>query len=160
MAPGVDHRVERPVAIVDHDGVEGVPRRLDADPFEHRVATLVLERHPEHERLRDRLDGEVEIGVAHLVDVAVGGHHADAEPVRVGPAQLGDVGGDLALFELAVLVEEAVEVVEDGRSGHSAEVEVVERAIEPAVEACHGGHLTRSARTSPFPVRSVPVTDI
>ncbi len=100
---------------------------------------LVFERHPEHERLRDRLDGEVEIGVAHLVHVAVGRHHADAEPVRVGPAQLGDVGGHLALVELPVLVEEAVQVVEDRGSGHDAEVEVVEGAIEPAVEACHGG---------------------
>ena len=93
----VHHRVERPVQVVDHDRVERVARRLDADPLQHRVAALVLERHAEHERLRDRLDGEREVGVAHLVDVAVGGDHADAEPVRVGAPELGDVGRHRAL---------------------------------------------------------------
>ncbi len=61
-------------------------------------------------------------------------------PNQFGSArpELGDVGGHLALVELPVLVEEAMEVVEDRGSGHGAEVEVVEGAIEPAVEACHG----------------------
>jgi hypothetical protein len=64
--------------------------------------------------------------------------HADAEPVGVGPPELGDVGGDVPLLQLPVLVEQAAQVVEDRRTGHAAEVEVVERAIEPAIEACHG----------------------
>src|SRR5215213_6939065 len=48
-----------------------------------------------------------EIGVTHLLDVAVRVHHADAEPVRIGPTELRDVRGDLAFLELPVLVEEA-----------------------------------------------------
>ena len=126
MAPDVHHRVERPVPVVDHDRVERVPRRLDADPAEHGVTALILERHPEHQRLGDGLDGELQVGVTHLVDVAVGGHHADPEPAGVGPAEFGDVGGDLPFVELAVLVEQATEVLEDRRAGHGTEIEVVE----------------------------------
>jgi hypothetical protein len=109
----VHHRVERPTEVVDHDRVERVPGRLDADPLQHRVPALVLERHAEDERLRDRLDGEFERGVAHLVDVAVGGDHADPEPSGIGPPELGDVGGHLPLVEAAVLLEEVPEVLED-----------------------------------------------
>ena len=39
-------------------------------------------------------------------DLAVDGHERDAEPRRVGAAQLGDVGGDLAVVEVAVLLEQ------------------------------------------------------
>ncbi len=50
---------------------------------------VVLERQAVDERLGDRLDGEGAAGVADLVDVAVGGDHGDAEPVRVDLGQFG-----------------------------------------------------------------------
>ena len=82
------------------------------------VASAVLEGHAEHERLGDRLDREVEAGVAHLVDVAVGGDDGDAEPRRVGPPQLRDVGRHLPLVERRVLLQQVTEMFEDGRALH------------------------------------------
>ena len=88
--------------------------------------------------------------------MAVSRDHADAEPVGIGAAELGDVGGDLTFFELALFVEEAAQVVEDRGAGHGAQIEVVQGAIEPAVEACHGPYLTRSGRNGRFPFVALP----
>ena len=56
---GIHQRVERAVRLlVEHDRVECLARRLDADLFEHRFAAVIFERQPEHERLRHRLNAE------------------------------------------------------------------------------------------------------
>ena len=95
MAP--DHRVERPVGdLVEHDRVERLPGRLDADMAEHIVAPIVLERVAVHERLRYRLDAEEAIGVAGRVGLSVDRGECHAEGVGSGPAKLREIVGDLA----------------------------------------------------------------
>ena len=63
--PGVDQRIERPIRrFVEHDRIERLAGRLDADLLEHLLAAVVFERQAEHERLRDRLDAEQLLVVA------------------------------------------------------------------------------------------------
>ena len=98
---GVDHRIARAAGDgIEPDGVEGVARRLDADLCQHLRASVVFEREAIDEGLRDRLDGELLPRVADFVNAAVGRDDADAEPVRIGLAQLGNVGGDFAVVDL------------------------------------------------------------
>ena len=49
---GVHQRIERAVRFfVEHDRVERLAGRLDADLFEHRFAAVIFQRHAEHKRL-------------------------------------------------------------------------------------------------------------
>jgi hypothetical protein len=103
MAPGVDHRIERAVAaLVEHDRIERVAARLDADLAEDKILSVVFEREAVDERLRDRLDSKQIARVAGLVDLAVGGDERDAESIRIGLGQLRDVGRNLAVEVLAI----------------------------------------------------------
>jgi hypothetical protein len=93
--PGVDHRVERAVvALVHDDRVEGVTGGLHPDSMHDLHRATVVQGDAENERLRDRLNRELAIGVADAVDVAVGGGNGDAELIRVGLGEFGDVGGN------------------------------------------------------------------
>jgi hypothetical protein len=77
---GVDHRVERAVGdLIEHDRVERLSGRLDADMLEHGFAAIAVERVAIHERLRYGLDGEGVIGVADSVDLSVDRGDGDAE---------------------------------------------------------------------------------
>jgi len=50
---GIDHGVERAVGhLVEHDRVERLAGRLDADMLQHRLAAIVLQRVAIHEGLR------------------------------------------------------------------------------------------------------------
>jgi hypothetical protein len=62
---------------------------------------VLLEREPEHERLRDRLDRELVPAVTGLEHVTVGRHDRDTEEAGVGAGELGDVARDLAAVERA-----------------------------------------------------------
>ena len=64
---------------------------------------MVVQRQAEHERLGDRLDGEQLLVIADVVSLAVDGDDRDAEPVGVGLGELGDVVGDLAVVDAAIL---------------------------------------------------------
>ena len=98
IAPGVHERIERPVRLfVEHDRVERLAGRLDADFLEHRFAAMVFERQAEHERLRHRLNAEQLLVIADVEDLAVDGDDGNAEPIRVGQRQLGNVVGDFAV---------------------------------------------------------------
>ena len=110
----VDHRVEGPVVRAQADGVERIPARLDAhdrfDPF----GAEFIEGESEHESLRNRLDTELDGTVADLVDEPVDRRGGNAEMVRIGKCQLGNVGGDLAAI---VLREVRVAVRQESREG-------------------------------------------
>jgi hypothetical protein len=94
----VDHRVGRSVrGLVEDDGVERVPCRLDADASHKSIPTMVLQRQTEHDRLRHRLDRERVTAVADLVDVPIDDRDRDAEQVGVDASQLGDVRRDVSV---------------------------------------------------------------
>ena len=94
---GIDHGVEGPVRdLVEHDGVERLACRLDADTVEHVGAAELLQREAMHEWLRDRLNGEGVAGVTGGVDPAVDGRQRNAKGAGIGLAELGDVVGDPA----------------------------------------------------------------
>jgi hypothetical protein len=94
----IDHRVEGSIAtLVEDDGVEGVAARLDADLLQHLRGSVILEREPIDERLRDRLDREDVVRVAHLVHVPIGSRQRDPESSRIGVRERGDVGGDTTI---------------------------------------------------------------
>src|SRR5258708_11251350 len=81
---GIDHRVEWAIApVVEHNRIELIARRLDADASQHRIAAMIVQREAIYERLRDRLEREGLPRVAHFVNKAVGGHEGDAELVRI-----------------------------------------------------------------------------
>ena len=111
----VHHRVERAVRRVDRDRVERVPRRLDAHSLHHELAAVLRERHPEDERLRDRLDGERFAAVTDLEEVSVGRDDRDAERAGVGGGELGDVARHLAVTDLGELVAEITEIAQNRR---------------------------------------------
>lgn len=101
----------RPVGGVElDDAVERIASGLDTDfcSAPHRDRGLRA-RESVHERLGDGLDGELAVGVADLVDLAVGGDDADGKPVGIGFGQLGDVGGDVAFTQIAVAEMQLVE---------------------------------------------------
>ena len=92
---GVDHRVERYArARLQGDRVERLAAGLDVDVLTHSLFPDRLQGEGESERLGDRLDRELLAGVADFIDGATGGHDTDAEQVRVGRAELGDVRSD------------------------------------------------------------------
>src|SRR5262249_35355045 len=110
---GVHHRVHRPVRLrVEHDRVERVAGRLDADDPADLLAAQRVQHQPVDEDVRDGLEGEADVGVPDGVDVAGGRDHGDAEPVGVDLGELGDVGGDLAV---AVAAVGQVQLVEHGQ---------------------------------------------
>jgi len=82
--------------LVEHDGVEGLAGRLDADMLQHRGAPIALQRIAVHERLRHGLDGEGDLGIADGIDLPVDGGDGDAKQSRIGLAELGDIVGRLA----------------------------------------------------------------
>jgi len=89
---GVHHRVERPACLrVDGHGVERIARRFDTDAVEDGIGAAFLERHAEHERLRDRLDRECLAGVADFEDLTVDRAHRDREVVRVSLCEFGNI---------------------------------------------------------------------
>lgn len=80
---GVDHRIARPLGHrVETDLVEGFPRRFDVDLLRDGLRASVGEREGVGERFRNRLDGERQARVAHLVYVSVDRGYADTE--RIG----------------------------------------------------------------------------
>jgi hypothetical protein len=110
IAPGVNHRVERPIGdAVQLDGVKGVSAWLDPDELKHPVGTELVHRQTVGEWLGDRLDGKRALGVARLEDLAVRGGHTYSKIVGARFAQFRDVGGDMALGIAAVTVVEIVE---------------------------------------------------
>jgi hypothetical protein len=60
------------------------------------VYGAALEDRAVDERLGDRLDGERDTRVTDLVHVAVCDAETNGKPIRVGPAELGDVAGHFA----------------------------------------------------------------
>ena len=112
---GIDQRIHRSPGLGRQaDRVERLAGGLDADLREHAVLGVVLECEAVGERLRHRLDREGLPRVAHLVDVAIAGGDADAEPLRIGPRELGDVVGDRAVAQFTEAVVEGGEVILDG----------------------------------------------
>ena len=93
---GVDHRIEGMVVGIEADRIEGIAGRLNADFAFHPRCAKRVQRQREHERLRHRLDGEGNPGVADLVDMAVEGGEADAEMIGIGLAEFWDIVGDAA----------------------------------------------------------------
>ena len=114
--PGVDHGVARAAgARLQADGVKSVARRFHAHLGDHLLAAVVLERQSIDEGLRDGLNGEKLLGIAHFVDRPVGGDQANAEPIRVGLGQFGDVGGDLSVGHASELAVELLQIILDWR---------------------------------------------
>lgn len=101
--PGIDHRIERPVVGPQPDRVERIAARFDADHSLDFLGAEQLQRECEDESLGDRLDGEKNAAVADLVDMAVDGRQADAEMVRIGLFQLGNVVGERTAIVLLQL---------------------------------------------------------
>jgi hypothetical protein len=101
--------------LVEHDGVERLSRRLDAHPFEHRLAPVMLERIAVHEGLRHGLDDEGAVGIADGIDLPVDRGDGDAEQRGIGLAELGDVVGRLAAAELRDALMQVGEIVLDRR---------------------------------------------
>ena len=62
----------------------------------------LVDRHPERERLGDRLDGERAVAVAGLEDAAVAGDETNAEIVWVRLGQFRNVGRDLTIAQRLV----------------------------------------------------------
>ena len=85
------------------DRVEARAGRVDADLLLDRLEPLLLDDLRHREDLRDRLDRDLGLHVAGGVDLAVGGHHGDAEQVRVDLGQRRDVVGVLAFLECSEL---------------------------------------------------------
>src|SRR5262245_49261511 len=100
------------------DGVEGIPARLDADTGRHFLLAELLERHPEGEWLRDRLDGEGAIEIPGLKYCAVGGRDCDAEVFRVRVSEFWNVGGQLAVRGRLIPSVQIVERLLEFVSGH------------------------------------------
>ena len=71
---------------------------------------MVLEREAVGERLGDRLDRELLVDVTDLVRVPTDRDHADRERVGIGHPELRDVGGDVAVAQVATLGMELLEV--------------------------------------------------
>src|SRR5262249_39005744 len=89
---GIHHRIEWHVGTwIEHNRVEGVAARFDADARQHRLAAGELECETIDEGLRYRLDGEGLVRVPYRVQVAVDGGESDAERLRIDPGQLGNV---------------------------------------------------------------------
>ncbi len=151
---GVDHRVARAGQVrsvfrLQADGVERVTRRLDADLGHDRVAAPVGQRQAVGERLGHRLDGERGARVADLVDVPVGGGHADPEALGVGAGQRRDVVGHRPVAQFEVLGVQPLEVVLDGGAGH--------RRASLSAEAAQGRRAAADDRVdSPLPSRPLP----
>jgi hypothetical protein len=103
----IDHRVEGPIVRAQADGIERIAARLHAnDGFDPFRAELI-EGEREYERLRNRLDGELHGAVADFVDEPVDCRGGNAEMIRIGKCQFGNVGSDLAaiiLREISVAV--------------------------------------------------------
>jgi hypothetical protein len=91
---GIDHRIERMVLRIEADRVEGVARWFDADRAFDPCGAQRIQCQREHERLRHRLDGEGNPGIADFVDVTVEGGEADAEMIGVGLAEFMDIVGN------------------------------------------------------------------
>jgi hypothetical protein len=81
---------------MEHDGVEGIAARLDADVAEGLLAPGQVQQHRERERLGDGLEGERCRRVADRDGLAAGVGDRDAEAIRVGLGKLGDVVGQVA----------------------------------------------------------------
>ena len=113
---------------VEHDRVERLAGRLDADLLEHRLAAVVFERQPEHERLRDRLDAEQLLVVADVERLPVDGHDRDAEPIGVGQGQLGDVVGDLAVVDTSRYL--ACSSLSVARNGATADFKLADQIVQ------------------------------
>ncbi len=101
---------------LEADLVEGLARRFDADLREHGGLAAIVEGEAVDEGLRDRLDREGLARIADLVELAVDGREADAEPARIGLPELGDVGRHLAVLEREEAPEQRVEMLRDGRT--------------------------------------------
>jgi len=94
----VNHRVQRASGSWSQaDRVECVACGLDPNLGQHGVAAAIFQRQPIRERLRERLNREMLLRVSDLIDVAVGGGDANAEPLRVRLCELRDIGGDRAI---------------------------------------------------------------
>ena len=117
---GIDHRVAGATCLrFEADRVERIACRLDTHLFQHWCPPVVLQRQPVHERLRNRLDRERQLGITHLVDRAVRGHQADAEPVRIRLCQLRDVGRHSAFIHAQQRFIQLPQKIEDGRCGRA-----------------------------------------
>jgi hypothetical protein len=113
---GVDHRVARPAgARVEADGVESIARGLHADLGEDIGAAMIREREAIDEGLRDGLEGELAPRIARLVDAAIGGDDADAEPLGESLGQLGNVGGDFTVGDAGEFAEQLLQLIVDRR---------------------------------------------
>ena len=110
---GIDHGIARPAgAGFETDGVEGVAGWLDADPLQDLGAGVVFKRQSVDERFGNGLDGERLPRVADLVNVASGGDQANAEPIRIGLGQFGDISGNFTLAQAAVTGVDFLEVIQ------------------------------------------------
>ena len=65
------------------------------------------------ERLRDRLDRELDVGVARDVNLAVERCDGDRKPIRVRVRELGNIGGDLSSV-LTDGIEQVLDVIDHG----------------------------------------------
>src|SRR5262249_45268029 len=81
---GIDHGIERFVVVGEPDRVEGLAARLDADGGSNPLFPDQIQCERKDERLRDRLNGELDGTVAGLIDMAVDGDETYAEMSRIG----------------------------------------------------------------------------
>lgn len=141
----VHHRVRGSTgSALEFDRVEGLPRRLDADPVEG-VAVGVPQRQGEEERLHGRLDAERHVGVSTASYGAVREGEGERAEVGIGLRELGNAVIHLSPALAEQSFAQGVEVVAGGVEcgGHSPSLAGVRSAR--AVQARNGSR-PRGAR--------------
>jgi len=84
-------------------GVEGVATGFDANMFQGLLPAMKFQREQERDRLDDRLDREFMLVVTDRELLAIDGHYADAEEIRISLAQFGNVARHFACIVAAML---------------------------------------------------------
>ena len=107
----VNHGIEGPRGLgVQLDGVEGIAARLNTDVFEGFVHAALFQGHLEGKRLAHGLDREFLVPITRADYMAIHRNQADAEVIRVGFAQLGDVSRDGSVIDILIFF---ISIVDD-----------------------------------------------
>jgi len=79
-------------------------RGFDADFFEQAIAAPIFQGHAVDKDFGNGLDREFAIAVADLKNPPIEGNDADGKLIRVSFCQFGDVAGDFACVQPAIVV--------------------------------------------------------
>ncbi len=108
----IDHGIQWRTGLgIEADRIEGLPARLDAHLAQDALAASIRQSRGVNCRLGHRLHRELAIVVADLIDIAVGGDDADAECIRIGLGELGDVVGYRAGGEASIFFVQRIQVL-------------------------------------------------